>query len=167
MIKQFIPQGVCLECKGCCRFSEENSVWSPCLLDEEIQDLLDKKIPPASISADRRAHPVPAEKGGYICPFLNQQENKCQIYGFRPFECQIYPFLICLRDKKVLLTIDLNCEYIKQNLNSKELKDYIDYLTNLLNSPKQLKILKNNPQIIQAYEEVLDIVEIKIPGETE
>jgi len=160
MIKQFVPQEECLKCKGCCRFSEENSVWSPCLLDEEIQELLDKKIPSASISMDRRIHPVPAQEGGYICPFLDPQENKCKIYGFRPLECRIYPFLICLRDKKVLLTVDLNCPYIKQKLNSKELKEYTDYLAAFLNSPQAIKILKSNPQIIQAYEEVLDLFEL-------
>lgn len=160
MIKQFVPQQECLKCKGCCRFREENSVWSPCLLDEEIQDLLDRKIPSAFISMDRRLKTVPAQEGGYACPFLHQKENKCKIYDLRPFECQIYPFLICLRGKKALLTVDLNCPYIKQKLNSKELKEYTDYLAAFLNSPKRLEILKNNPQIIQAYEEVLDIVEL-------
>lgn len=167
MIKQFVPKEVCLKCKGCCRFSEENSVWAPCLLDEEIQGLLDKKIPSASISIDKRIHPVPAEGAAFICPFLGPQDNKCKTYEFRPFECQLYPFLVCLRDKKILLTVDLNCPYIRQKLNSKELKEYTEYLATFLNSPEQLKSLKNNPQILQAYEEVLDIVELKITNETE
>ena len=163
VIKQFVPQGFCLKCRGCCRFKELDSVWAPCLLDEEIQVLLDKDIPPALISLDRRIRPVsnPKEEG-FICSFLNLTDNKCKIYAFRPLECQLYPFLIGLRDKKVLLTVDLNCPYAKEHLNSEAFKQFTQYLSAFLNSPKQVRMLKDNPQIIQAYEDVLDILELNI-----
>ena len=163
MIKQFVPQEFCLKCQGCCRFKEFDSLWAPCLLDNEIQALLDKKIPPAVISMDRRIRPVPApQQEGFICPFLGPADNKCKIYEFRPLECQLYPFLITLRAKKVILTVDLNCPYVKENINSEEFKRYADYLAVHLNSPAQIRVLKNNPQIIQAYEDVLDILELNI-----
>ena len=135
MIKQFIPQDVCLKCQGCCRYAQESSVWAPCLLEEEVQVLLDKKdLPPASISIDKRIHPVPGPQGeGFFCPFLNIQDNKCRIYAFRPFECQLYPFLINLRGKKVILTVDLNCPYVKKNLNTPEFNEYTQYLADFLN----------------------------------
>jgi len=162
MIKQFVPQEICLKCQGCCRFREANSVWSPCLLDEEIQDLLDRKMPPANISPDRKIQPIPdPKKDGFICPFLTAQDNKCKIYESRPLECKLYPFLISIRDKKVLLTVDLNCPYAKEKLNSKEFKEYAQYLSAFLNSARQKIILKDNPQIIQAYEEVLDVIELE------
>jgi len=166
MIKQFIPSDFCLKCLGCCRFKEFNSVWLPCLLDEEIQVLLEKKIPPASISIERKIQPIPDGEGGFICPFLNLKDNKCKIYDFRPFECQLYPFLINLRGKKIILTVDLNCPYIKENINTPQFKEYLDYLSNYLNSPKQIKLLKENPQILQAYEEVAELIELKIDNET-
>jgi len=168
MIAQFVPQEFCIKCRGCCRFKEENSVWSPCLLDEEIQELLDKKgIAAASISGDRRLHPIANPAGAdFICPFLGNADNKCKIYVTRPFECQLYPFLINLRKGKVLLTVDLNCPYVYEKINSRQAKDYIVYLTNYLNSPEVLKMLKDNPQIIQAYEEVREIAEINLPDET-
>lgn len=162
MIKQFVPQEVCLKCQGCCRFKEFDSVWLPCLLNEEIQDLLDRNIPPATISIDRKIQPIPNPKQNeFICPFLNIEDNKCKIYEYRPLECQLYPFLIAIRDKKVILTVDLNCPYIKEKLNSQELKEYTDYLVSFLNSPHQFEILKSNPHIIQAYQEALDIIELK------
>lgn len=144
-------------------------MWSPCLLDEEIQELIDKKgLPAVFISIDKKVKPIPCPAGeGFICAFLDAKENKCKVYPSRPFECQLYPFLITLRDKKVLLTVDLNCPYIKAHLQSKELKEYISYLTAFLNSPKQLKQLKDNPQILQAYEDVLDVMELKINNEIE
>ena len=168
MIKQFVPQEFCLKCQGCCRFKEVNSVWSPCLLDEEIQELLDKPgIPAASISIDRRIQPIANHHGiDFICPFLETLDNKCKIYSTRPFECQLYPFLINLRKGKVLLTVDLNCPYVYEKINSQEVKDYIVYLTGYLNSPQQLKMLKDNPQLIQAYEEVREVAELNLPDET-
>jgi len=167
MIKQFVPQEYCLKCKGCCRFKEADSAWSPCLLDEEIQDLLDKNIPAVYISGTRKIMPVsnPKEEG-FVCPFLGMQDNKCRIYELRPFECQLYPFLINLRNKKVILSVDLNCPYIYEKTGTREFKDYLDHLGAYLNSPKQLKVLKDNPQIIQAYEEVSEAVELRIPDET-
>ena len=164
MIKQFVPQEFCLKCQGCCRFKEANSVWSPCLLDEETQELLDKPgIPAASISIDRRIQPIANPSGeDFICPFLGTADNKCKIYDIRPFECQLYPFLINLRKGKVLLTVDLNCPYVYEKISSPEAKDYIVYLTNYLNSSPLRSILKNNPQIIQAYEEVREVAELNL-----
>ena len=124
---------------------------------------MDKKdIPAASISPDRRLHLIPNPKAeGFICPFLNIADNKCKIYAIRPFECQLYPFLLTLRGKKVILTVDLNCPYAKEKANSQEFKDYTEYLSAYLNAPAQIKILKENPQVLQAYEEVLDILELE------
>ncbi|MBU1124991.1 MAG: YkgJ family cysteine cluster protein, partial [Candidatus Omnitrophica bacterium] len=89
---QFVPQEFCLKCQGCCRFAEADSVWAPCLLDEEIQDLLDnKELPAVMISLERRIRPV-AHQGheNFLCPFLVMEDNACKIYDIRPFECQLY-----------------------------------------------------------------------------
>jgi len=167
VIKQIVPQEVCLKCQGCCRFKQMDSAWSPCLLDEEIQDLLDRKIPSAAISSAKKLLPVPDPQGeGFACPFLEDKENKCKIYEFRPFECQLYPFLVNLRGGKVILTLDLNCPFVAENLKNEEFKKYTDYLTTLLNSSAWFKTLKDNPQIIQAYEEVLDIIELGLSDES-
>ena len=167
MIKQFVPQEFCLKCQGCCRFKEANSVWSPCLLNEEIQELLDKPgIPAAAISIDRRIQPIANPQGtDFICPLLNILDNKCKIYSTRPFECQLYPFLINLRKDKVLLTVDLNCPYAYEQINSQQAKEYIVYLSGYLNSAPLLSMLKDNPQIIQAYEEVREVAELNLPHE--
>jgi Fe-S-cluster containining protein len=167
VIKQFIPQEVCLKCQGCCRFKEASSVWSPCLLNEEIQELLDKPgIPAATISICRRIQPIANPNGAdFLCPFLGIRDNQCKIYNIRPFECQLYPFLINLRKDKVLLTVDLNCPYVYEQINSPKAKDYIIYLTDYLNSAPLLSMLKDNPQIIQAYEDLREVAELNLPHE--
>jgi len=142
-----------------------DSAWTPCLLEEEIQDLIDKDIPAAYINIQKKIRPVPDPKGeGFLCAFLDADSNKCKIYQMRPFECQLYPFLINLRNNKVVLTVDLNCPYVQENINKKEFKEYAGYLAAYLNSPEQLEILTDNPQIIQAYEDVRDVIELKFPG---
>lgn len=166
-IKQIIPQEFCLTCRNCCRFKEDNSAWLPCLLEEEILELLDKDgIPSVYLTLDKKIKPIPnPNKEGFICAFLNPENNKCRAYQLRPFECQLYPFLINLRNNKVLLSLDLNCPYVERNINTPEFQDYIKYLTAFLNEPAQLQILKDNPQLIQAYEEVAKIVELDISHE--
>lgn len=162
MIKQFIPQEVCLKCKGCCRFSKVDSVWVPCLLEEEIQNLIDRKdIPAVSISINKRIMPILNPEGeGFICPFLDIKENKCKIYEFRPFECQLYPFLLNLRGKKIILTVDLHCPYVKDKISTTEFRLYTEELVKFLNLPSQKRILLDNPQILVSYEEVLEIIEL-------
>lgn len=167
-LKQFVPQEFCLKCQGCCRFKEADSVWLPCLMEEEIQELLDQNIPPATISIDKKIQPIPNPQGeGFICAFLAAKENKCKIYKSRPFECRLYPFLLNLRDKKTILTVDLNCPYIQKNINTPGFKEYTDYLAGFLNSPQQIALLKDNPQLLAAYEEVSEVIELKLPDETQ
>jgi len=163
MIKQAIARNYCLGCHGCCRFSERDSVWLPCLLNEETQELLKKNFPPSLISQDKkiRSLPNPAQNN-FICSFLQPKDNKCKIYAFRPFECQLYPFLINRKGDRVFLAADLRCPFVKENLESQKFKAYIRYLTNFFNNPRKIKVLKNNPQIIQIYENVLNLAELNL-----
>jgi len=174
MIQQFVPSDFCLDkCRCCCRFSQQESIWSPCLLNDEIQVFLKNNIPPSIASQDKKMRLIPFPKQNnlnsaghmatiFVCPFLNTQDGKCKIYAFRPFECQLYPFLINCRNKKKFLAVDLGCPFVKENLDKKEFKEYMSYLAEFLNNPGQLDILKDNPQIIQVYEDALDLVELKL-----
>ncbi len=152
-----------MECQGCCRFAQFDTIWSPCLLNEEIPELLKNNFPPSLISKDKKIRLVtyPGENKS-ACSLFNPQNNKCKIYSFRPFECQLYPFLISQKEKKVFLALDLKCPFIKDNLETQGLKEYIQYLIDFLNSPLGLNILRNNSHIIQEYPEVLNLAELKI-----
>jgi hypothetical protein len=57
--------------------------------------------------------------------------------------------------------VHLNCPFIKESLDSEDFKEYVTYLVELCFSPGQREILKNNPQVIQPYEETQDIRELK------
>ncbi|KPK97734.1 MAG: hypothetical protein AMJ95_07480 [Omnitrophica WOR_2 bacterium SM23_72] len=163
MIKQIIPTDFCLSCRGCCRFSQPETSWSPILLDPEIQQLLEDNYPPSLISKTKRIRPVPdSQSDRFLCAFLNPDDNTCKIYNSRPLDCQLYPFMINRKDKKVFLACDLRCPFAEKNLEVGAFKEYIQYIFNFVNSPSVLNLLRNNPQIIQEYKGLLDLEEIKI-----
>ena len=159
MLKQFVPEDFCLTCRGCCRFKEPDSIWSPALLHEEIKSIL-----PFVISSSKKIRLSPsAEKlNNFICPFLNLEGNLCNIYANRPFECQLYPFLINRKEGKVFLALDLNCPFIKENLDSSLLKEYSQDLAGMFNSRESKNLFKDNPQVIQEYPEAANLAEIII-----
>lgn len=158
-IKQFIPEEVCLKCQGCCRFKETFGIWLPCVLNEEEDILKNNSLPCAQ---NKKVIPVFSEKESiFFCPLLNRKENKCVIYRERFFDCQLYPFVINRRQKKVYLSVDLNCDFIKDKFKGASFEKYVKYLLGLLNSQVYKNILRSNPQIIQIYPEVIDLAEIK------
>jgi len=162
MIAQIIPHGICLECQGCCRFSQQDSIWSVSLLDEELSSL-DKKIPSCAVSSDKKIRLEPnSEEGNFVCYFLSLQDNQCKIYPFRPFECQLYPFLINRHEGKVFLAVDVKCPFVRDNSESELFKKHAQYLTRLFNNPHLLNSLKNNPRIIQGYAGAINLTEIKL-----
>lgn len=166
MIKQFVPQKTCLKCQGCCRFAQAESVWTPYLLDEEVNALAGDGLLPSMISSDKSIRAVASkEQGIFFCPFLNANKNKCQIYSRRPLECRIYPFIINRKDKKIFLAVDLHCPFSKDALGSTPFKEYVRYLTGLLNRKYYRNILKKNPRIIQEYETVTDLKELDLEAE--
>jgi hypothetical protein len=51
---------------------------------------------------------------------------------------------------------------VRQNLESGHFREYVGELADFFKSPKQVAQLKDNPQLIQAYREALDLLELEI-----
>lgn len=151
-IRQIIPEGFCLKCDGCCRFAEANSVWRPHLLKAE-----EKIIPKGKI---RLA--VNKKDNNFICSFLNAKDNKCRIYGIRPFECRLYPFFLNrgAGSGRIFLAVDTNCRFAKENLKNTEFKRYAEYLVSLFSGLDFSELVRSNPQIVQSYPDVLNLAEL-------
>lgn len=174
MIEQFVEEAFCLNrCRLCCRFSQRESVWSPCLLDEEIAEFAKRHIPPSLISPHKKIRLLQFPKADtaglpshigpiFICPFLDPEASACKIYFWRPFECKLYPFLVNRRQGKIFLAVDLGCPYIKDNLKTKRFEEYLQYLKMIFSQPILKDMLKSNPQIIQSYTEAQDLIELII-----
>jgi len=161
MIKQFIPEGVCLSCQGCCRFREEYSAWSPSLTGEEVENFSRQGLPASLISVEKKIRVVSFDKEGiFICSLFNPEKNKCKIYESRPLECRLYPFLLNRKDKKIFLAVDTQCDYARDRVKTREFSEYAQYLAELLKSPQYTDILKNNPHLIQVYTDTFEICEL-------
>lgn len=163
MIRQLIPEEFCLKCRGCCRFAQTDSVWSPNLSEEDVEGLLKIRVPPFFMLDNKKIRLLyNREQDNFICSLLDQENNKCRVYAFRPLECRLYPFLLNRRKGKVFLALDLRCPFARKEQKTKVFKEYLRYLTGFLNSPGQLKVLKNSPQLIQNYDQATDLAEINI-----
>lgn len=138
-------------------------MWLPLLLNEEIAHLLKNNFPPAVISQDKRIRSEPyLKENNFICSFFMPEDNKCKIYALRPFECQLYPFLINRKDDKIFLALDLKCPFVKENSGNQKFKEYIQYLTDLFHAPSTIKIIRQNPQVMQIYGDTLNLAELKL-----
>lgn len=174
MIRKFVDSSFCLErCRCCCKFSEPESPWSPCFLKEELAALNEKGVVPPLLEKSKKIRlkalsekedsSLPGHIGQiYVCPFLDAQNSRCAIYSGRPLECRIYPFLINRRADKVFLSVDLGCPFVKDKTESEEFKKHLLYLYKFFNAPKQVKLLKSNPQVIQSYSDARDLMELKL-----
>ena len=149
-VKQLIPQGFCLKCRGCCRFSQQNSIWQPHLLKEEKPALGEIQV-----VAD-------PEGGNFICGNLSLADNKCKIYAKCPFECRLYPFLFARKKSRIFLALDLNCTFVRENNKAVQESEYAVSLIKLVQGGEYLEILRDNPHLAQEYEGVLDLIELKV-----
>jgi Fe-S-cluster containining protein len=159
-----MPQEFCLRCLGCCRFLEPDSCWTPRLLKEETGELARRKLlNKEQVSSGKIPLRLASEVDkDFLCLFLNQRLNKCQIYNSRPLECQLYPFLINRKGEEIILSVDLNCPFAKERCDTQEFKEYSAYLSELLNSPRYQKLLRDNPGIAQKYDGVLELSPLNI-----
>ena len=151
-----------MRCQSCCRFPEQDSLWSPLLAKEEIALAAAQGIPPAIITLNGRIRPEPQGKEDlYLCPLLNPCGNTCKVYPAHPFECQLYPFLLQRQDKRVFLAVDENCPYVAEHSHSREFKEYCEYLRRVLNYADYQAFFSNNPQLIQEYPNVTILAELE------
>jgi Fe-S-cluster containining protein len=157
-IEPFVPSDVCLACDGCCRYAEHDSVWAPVFLFEEIVALTEKNVVPSCLFT----HPgnkagqaarinLVDKKGQWVCPCLSLSDNKCKIYGQRPLDCRLYPFLLLRKEGQAFLAIDEKCPYVKKNGDSAVFRDLAAGLASALKSPDSVRMMKENPQIVGSY----------------
>lgn len=136
-MKQFVPSGYCLKCLGCCRFSQNPTIWaSPGLRLVE-------------------------NSGGYRCEHLNEKDNRCAVYSKRPLDCRLYPFLLVKRTGRdacptLSLGLHKSCLFIEEK--RLDIKEYADYLKNALSSPRVVSEIGKNPEICADYAENVEIV---------
>ena len=155
-MKQFVPSQVCLGCDGCCRFKEEDSAWRPRIAASEKKQisskpgLSDKIFSKVKVADDGHLKAV-ACHGLFICTFFNPEHNTCGIYHARPFDCQLYPFLLTKDQAKTVVCVHLNCPHVQEKKNSPEFQDYVSYLREFFQRKDVVTFLQKNPDLIGDY----------------
>jgi Fe-S-cluster containining protein len=143
-IEQFIPAGGCQGCRGCCRFGQLGGPWSPHFLDIEEE-------------AAGRVRLVPSGKAGenaFVCSCLDRKTGLCGIYGQRPLECRLYPFLLHRQKDVIFLAVDDRCPAVSARQDSPDFAAYVARLESLFSSAEWQEVLVRNRERIPSYLEV-------------
>lgn len=148
--KQFVDSSVCLKCDGCCRFKEAESRWRPYIAQTERKSVAGHITP-----ADGKIKTVPCADG-FICCFFDNKENSCGIYHARPFECQLYPFLLGKENGQPALYAHLNCPYVQKHFGTPLYKEYVAYLREFFSRKNVLAFLRANPLLFADYSDSRD-----------
>ncbi len=150
-MKQFVPSEVCLSCDGCCRFKEEKSVFRPKVEGDEFASLADNIFPKAALDSGGHIKAIACTSGEYICTFFDPQKNTCKIYHFRPFECQLYPFVISREQKEIILNVHLPCPFVEQNMKNPVFSEYVEYLKEFFQRADVVDFIKKNSSLVSNY----------------
>ncbi len=153
---QFVPQDVCLSCDGCCRFKEEESVFRPKIAPSEVKEAsshlpLAEKIFSQN-AVDLNGHIKTLKKDGLCqCMFFDSSHNTCTIYAYRPFECQLYPFLLTRGVKGIVVCAHHACPYIQLKRNNTLFEEYVASLKKYFEKKEVLEFIRNNPFLAGDY----------------
>lgn len=121
-LPDFVLSNICLKCDGCCRFAQADSEWRPKTDSEEDLEMYIDCID------ESRYLKVEVEQGICKCIFLDLDDNKCDIYDNRPFECRLYPFML-VRDKdSVYVAVHLSCPFVQEHLDDEMFVDHVSSL---------------------------------------
>lgn len=162
LLPQFVPQKVCLSCSGCCRFKEEKSPWRPRFalneekgLREHKASLADRIFSKETMDAGRSIKTIRCDPV-FKCSFLNSEDNTCRIYAHRPFECELYPFILRRKGKKVVVCVHLLCPFIDEKLATHEFDSHVKKLEAFFGRQEVIDFIKNSPELVGDYAEYED-----------
>ncbi|MEW6008652.1 MAG: YkgJ family cysteine cluster protein [Candidatus Omnitrophota bacterium] len=147
-LKQIVPKEICSKCEVCCRFSEQNSVFAPHLLEADLKMLFEAGLSQEIIEGFR--FKLREENSLYLCPCFKKEKNRCKFYSERPLECRLYPFLLARKNDKIFLAMDSKCPWVNEQIIKKNTK-YIKYLKEFLERKPIIEIISENKSFIGDY----------------
>ena len=164
-MQQFVPSKVCLSCDGCCRFKEAGSVWRPKITNDEIdtmgrRDLLSTIYSKKNVESSGHIKTSSCNSGSeHFCSSFAPGTKTCTIYEFRPFECQLDPFVLTRTNGKVVVVVHHHCPFIRDKRNAPEFVEYVNYLKEYFKKEEVLEFIQRNPTLVGEYDEYIDELE--------
>ena len=153
--EQFVPSEVCLKCDGCCRFKEPGTIWRPKLTQEEAaivktSGLAQKIFSTDTLDQNQFIRTKPG-CGEHLCQFFNPEDHTCAIYQARPFECELYPYVVSRGENDTALYVHRNCPHVEANYQKPHMTQYNRYLRDFFNRPDVRGFLKRNREFLNDY----------------
>ena len=140
-LKKLLDLKNCIKCQECCKFKKNDAVWAPIFSRTETNAIFKEY----KIKIAYRRHGqslnyfqprlVKSQKNPRICvcPFLNEKKYSCSIEKLKPFDCQIWPFVLMKNKKKDAINL---VYYGKKycpglaNIGKRRFETYKKYLVN-------------------------------------
>ena len=130
MLKEILTYEQCKNCKGCCRF-DENDVWIYPKVSKKMSEKIKEKygISMQKLGENTYGFEKIKDKNGlYVCPALS--EHGCILGDDRPVSCSYYPIVLVKENGKIKIALDPFCkefdgkietikEYVKNDLAKK------------------------------------------------
>ena len=160
--KQYVPSYKCMTCVGCCRFNDPISRWRPRLGKGETTPFLtvNKMSPHTTVVDEQRYIMAFPRRESYACGYLSLDDHTCHVYETRPFECQLYPFLIVREQENLWLGVHLNCPFIAETRETERFPSYLNVLKEFFSRDEVLFFLRNNEETFPAYQDSRDEIEM-------
>ena len=173
MVPQCVPSRVCLACKVCCRFPEQDSFLRPYFTDEEIERAIKEGMEVSSFPdlKGSQIRVVPNPSGdGYLCPAFDPETFHCRIYEHRPLDCKIYPFTLMWNGNHTAVTLgwDRKCPFMVNDATQRDDADTLlpemtqnaSDIQELLESDQVVDLVLKNPQLITRFQDDVVILGI-------
>ncbi len=157
-IPVFVPETVCISCDGCCRFRKDSLFWIPYISKDEVDAWeYDKESLIKRESSVFCIKTVSDDNSDIVrCCFFCKDVNKCRIYHHRPFECRLYPFLLCRQKDSIMLGVHLACPYVQDNLGTESFDRYVSSLMQYLSRPDVMEFIYRNKLLAGDYSAAKD-----------
>lgn len=155
-LKQFVPAEYCFQCQGCCVFDSTETPWRPFMAQEErLRSVFknpEKGLDNTHVNPQGYINTV-CEEGKGRCQVFDRQKFLCESYHVRPFECQIYPFMVVEKEGRPFLAAHLGCPYVHEHWRDEGFNEYVSYLIERMQKPAVKNFLFRNQGIVRPYEE--------------
>ena len=144
----------CLACDVCCRFASPVASFVPFFTADEMAALGERASPhflaPGASPGDRPLTQPDGEM--WRCPFRRPDSQECTVYGQRPLDCRLYPFVLMFDEpgKQVWLGLDEACPFAFDNPSSPALHQAADEAARLLEGPLA-DVIAAAPGIVSRY----------------
>ena len=151
-------------CRGCCKFQKDEISFAPKITSDEIASIKSngsykpvfipfknsKEVFQISLIKSKLTDEI------LVCPYLDEDTQKCGIYKIRPFDCQFWPFLFMYNEnKEKILIAHFDKDACPKNdiMSQKKFNEYlIKNLDEWISKKGLIQLISQYPELIWDFE---------------